>query len=140
MAVLWRAQIMFPPASSGSDTPASDCERHGEPPVQLRISSQQASSTAAIFKALSHPVRVQIVDILSRYGGQVCVCQIEPHFNLRQPTISHHLKVLRDAGLITSEQRGLWVYYDIIPGALEPATALLQRIEDVAPGDKAIQP
>jgi ArsR family transcriptional regulator len=74
-------------------------------------------------------VRVQIVDILGRYGGEICVCDIERHFALSQPTISHHLKMLRDTGLIDSEQRGLWVYYRIKPGALDPLRALLNQLD-----------
>jgi ArsR family transcriptional regulator len=79
----------------------------------LSLDDEAASRLAVVFKALGHPVRIQIIDLLSRYGGQVCVCEIERQFELSQPTISHHLKVLRDAGLLSAEKRGLWVYYDL---------------------------
>jgi ArsR family transcriptional regulator, arsenate/arsenite/antimonite-responsive transcriptional repressor len=94
-------------------------------PTELRLSAEQAEHIAALSKALSHPVRVQIVDILNRYGGEVCVCEIERHFDLRQPTISHHLRVLREAGVIDGEQRGLWVYYQVKLGVLDPLRQLL---------------
>ena len=87
-------------------------------PPSLRLTTAEAAQIAAMFKALSHPVRLQMVDLLSRFGGQVCVCDIESQFELSQPTISHHLKILREAGLIASEQRGLWVYYVTCPAAL----------------------
>lgn len=84
----------------------------------LRWSMEEAKQLAAMLKALAHPVRLQIVEILSRLGGQVCVCDIESQFDLSQPTISHHLKVLRQAGLIDAQQRGVWVYYTIRPAVL----------------------
>ena len=87
--------------------------------VSLCYGVEEATKLAQMFKALSHPVRLQIVALLSRYGGQVCVCDIEAQFDLKQPTISHHLKVLRQAGLIESVQHGLWVYYYVRPAALQ---------------------
>lgn len=89
------------------------------PVTTLRWSMEEAADLAALLKALAHPVRLQIVDVLHRLGGQVCVCDLEAHFDLAQPTISHHLKVLRQAGLIESEQRGVWVYYHIRPAAMQ---------------------
>ena len=94
-------------------------------PTELRLSAEQAERIAALSKTLGHLVRVQIVDILNRYGGEVCVCEIERHFDLTQPTISHHLRVLREAGVIDGEQRGLWVYYHVQPGALDSLRELL---------------
>lgn len=94
------------------------------PDVALRFSTPDAERLAVLFKALSHPVRVQIVDLLSRYAGQACVCDVEAQFDLSQPTISHHLRTLREAGILGVEQRGLWAYYYVIPGALEPVRAL----------------
>jgi ArsR family transcriptional regulator len=86
--------------------------------TSLRLPQSEAAGLAEMFKAMGHPVRVQIVDLLSRFGGQVCVCDIEAHFALSQPTISHHLRVLRQAGLVEAEQRGLWVYYVTAPEGL----------------------
>ncbi len=84
-----------------------------------------AQRLAAVAKALGDPVRVQLVDVLRKHAGRVCVCELVPLFDLSQPTVSHHLKVLRDAGLVASERQGLWAYYYVIPGALEEISAWL---------------
>lgn len=84
----------------------------------LGMAAESAEKLAGLFKAISSPVRVQMLDILSRHGGDVCVCDIESQFELSQPTISHHLGVLRKAGLVESEQRGLWAFYFVRPAAL----------------------
>jgi DNA-binding transcriptional ArsR family regulator len=97
--------------------------------TELRLSADEATRLAALAKALGHPVRVQIVELLSRYGGEVCVCDIERHFDLAQPTISHHLRVLREAGIIDGEQRGLWVHYRVVPETLEPLRRLLLGLQ-----------
>ncbi len=99
------------------------------PATELRLETATAQKLALPFKALSHPVRLQILDILSRDNGQVCVCEIERHFSLTQPTISHHLKLLRDAKLITSEQRGLWVYHRINPAVIETLGNFLSQLK-----------
>ena len=77
-------------------------------------------------KALGEPVRVQLIDVLRKHAGKVCVCELVPLFDLSQPTVSHHLKVLRDAGLVGSEREGLlWAYYYVIPEALKELAAWL---------------
>lgn len=88
------------------------------PVLELRISAAQAAAAAAGFKALSHPVRVQILDLIDQGGGEVCGCHIERHFDLTQPTISHHLRVLREAGLIECEPRGVWVHHRVNRAAI----------------------
>lgn len=90
--------------------------------------NRRAAALAAAFKAIGHPVRLQILDILSRQPGQVCVCDIESQFDLSQPTISHHLRVLRKAGLVDSEQRGRWSYYFVCEEGLAPLRAFLTAI------------
>ena len=90
-----------------------------EPVVYPDVAREQAQRMAAIAKALGDPVRLQLVDVLRKHAGQVCVCELVPLFDLSQPTVSHHLKVLRDAGLVGSERRGLWAYYYVEPDALE---------------------
>jgi ArsR family transcriptional regulator len=97
--------------------------------TELRLSAEAAERLAGLSKALGHPVRVQIVEMLGRYEGEVCVCDVERHFDLTQPTISHHLRVLREAGVIDGEQRGLWVYYHVKPGALDPLRELLGLLD-----------
>jgi ArsR family transcriptional regulator len=94
-------------------------ERCCEPVVYPEVEREQALQIAAVAKALGDPVRVQLVDVLRRHAGKVCVCELVPLFALSQPTVSHHLKVLRDAGIVGSERRGLWAYYFVIPDALE---------------------
>jgi ArsR family transcriptional regulator, arsenate/arsenite/antimonite-responsive transcriptional repressor len=89
-----------------------------EPVALPDIDRDQARDIAAIAKALGDPIRVQLLDVLRRHAGQVCVCELVPLFDVSQPTVSHHLRVLREAGLIASEKRGLWVYYYVLPGRL----------------------
>ena len=83
------------------------------------VAPDRAGRMASIAKALGDPVRVQLVDVLRKAAGQVCVCELVPLFDLSQPTVSHHLKVLREAGIVDSERRGLWAYYYVLPDALE---------------------
>jgi ArsR family transcriptional regulator len=94
-------------------------ERCCEPVVYPDVERAQAQRMAAIAKAIADPVRLQLVDVLRKHAGKVCVCELVPLFDLAQPTVSHHLRVLRDAGLIESEKRGLWAYYYVLPGALD---------------------
>jgi ArsR family transcriptional regulator len=96
-----------------------------EPVVYPDVERQQAERMAAIAKALGDPIRLQLVDVLRKHAGEVCVCELVPLFDLSQPTVSHHLKVLRDAGLVDSERRGLWAYYYVVPDALEELAAWL---------------
>jgi ArsR family transcriptional regulator len=96
-----------------------------EPVVYPDIQRQQAERMATIAKALGAPIRVQLVDVLRKHAGKVCVCELVPLFDLSQPTVSHHLKVLRDAGIVDSERRGLWAFYYVIPETLEELSAWL---------------
>jgi ArsR family transcriptional regulator, arsenate/arsenite/antimonite-responsive transcriptional repressor len=96
-----------------------------EPVVYPDVERRQAERMAKLAKALADPVRLQLVDVLRKHAGKVCVCELVPLFDLSQPTISHHLKVLRDAGVVDSERRGLWAYYYVVPGALDELTAWL---------------
>lgn len=85
---------------------------------------------AQMFKALGDPVRLRLLSLIASHsGGEACVCDISGTFDLSQPTISHHLKTLRSAGLLDSERRGSWVYYRVIPAALQQLSAIL-RIAD----------
>jgi ArsR family transcriptional regulator len=90
-----------------------------EPVVYPDVEREQATRMAEVAKALGDPVRVALVDVLRRHAGKVCVCELVPLFDLSQPTVSHHLKVLRQAGIVGSERQGLWAYYYVIPDALE---------------------
>lgn len=89
---------------------------------------------AATFKALSDPVRLRLLSsVASHAGGEACVCDVSKGVDLTQPTISHHLKVLRDAGLLRSERRASWVYYAVVPDVLNTLSSLLSVSADTAP-------
>jgi len=96
-----------------------------EPVVYPEVQREQAERMAAVAKALADPVRLQLVDVLREHAGKVCVCELVPLFDLSQPTVSHHLKLLRNAGIVGSERQGLWAYYYVHPEALEEFSAWL---------------
>jgi ArsR family transcriptional regulator len=96
-----------------------------EPVVYPEVEREQAHRMARIAKALGDPVRLQLVDVLRKHAGKVCVCELVPLFALSQPTVSHHLRVLREAGIVGSERPGLWAYYYVIPDALRELSAWL---------------
>src|SRR5215207_7584092 len=85
----------------------------------------QAAEGAAVLKALADPIRLRLMSIIASSGDEVCVCDITPHFDVSGPTISHHLRVLREAGLVDCERRGTWVYYWPLPDRLQWLSTLL---------------
>ncbi len=92
------------------------------------LDEEQAADLARVFKALGDPVRLRLLSMIaSKAGGEVCVCDLTPAFDLSQPTISHHLKLLRQAGLIDCERRGTWVYYWLLPETTDRLAGLLTR-------------
>src|ERR671930_913911 len=97
-----------------------------DPVVYPDVERRQAERMAAVAKALGDPVRLQLVDVLRKHAGKVCVCELVPLFDISQPTLSHLLKKLRDAGIVDSERRGLWAYYYVLPDALAPLAAWLR--------------
>jgi ArsR family transcriptional regulator len=96
-----------------------------KPIVYPDIERHEAERVATIAKALGDPIRLQLVDVLRKHAGQVCVCELVPLFDVAQPTLSHHLKKLREAGIVDCERRGLWAYYYVIPEALEELSTWL---------------
>jgi len=90
-------------------------------PVPPPIEPSDAEECAAIFRALGDPTRLQIIHMLAEATEPVCVCDLTAAFDLGQPTISHHLAKLREAGLITSTRRGIWTFHQLNPGMSEPA-------------------
>jgi ArsR family transcriptional regulator len=96
-----------------------------EPLVHPDVGSEQAVRMADVAKALGDPVRLQLVDVLQKHAGKVYVCELVPLFDISQPTLSHHLKKLREAGIVDSERRGLWAYYYVNPEALEELSSWL---------------
>jgi ArsR family transcriptional regulator, arsenate/arsenite/antimonite-responsive transcriptional repressor len=90
------------------------------------LGESQAAELAAMFKALGDPVRLRMLSLIASHpGGEACVCEISATFDVSQPTISHHLKLLRAAGLLDCERRGTWVYYWVIPGAFQQLSSVL---------------
>ena len=98
-----------------------------EPVVYPDIERDHAERMASVAKALGDPIRMQLIDVLRKHAGKVCVCELVPLFDLSQPTVSHHLKVLREAGIVGSERRGLWAYYYVNPDSLEELSAWLSK-------------
>jgi ArsR family transcriptional regulator len=95
------------------------------------LAGDQAVELARVFKAMGDPVRLRLLSLIASHGGgEACVCDLTDVFELTGPTISHHLKVLRVAGLITGERRGTWVFYRIRPDALRSAAQLLAPDRD----------
>jgi ArsR family transcriptional regulator len=93
------------------------------PPIGLR--DEVAHQLADDFAILAHPIRLQLLDMLSRSTGDVCVCDLEAALPIKQPTVSHHLRLLREAGLIDCERRGQWAYYFL---RREAVSALRERL------------
>ncbi|MFE7192303.1 metalloregulator ArsR/SmtB family transcription factor [Kitasatospora sp. NPDC057541] len=107
----------------GQDEAAACCS----PMVREPLGEEAAVDLARKFKALADPVRLRLLSLIASHeGGEACVCDLTGPFDVSQPTISHHLKVLREAGLVDSERRGTWVYYWVLPAALAALSSLLQ--------------
>jgi ArsR family transcriptional regulator, arsenate/arsenite/antimonite-responsive transcriptional repressor len=113
----------------GEETsPAAVCCR---PLAAPRLSELEADATAALFRALAEPARVKILNLLATSEVPVCACEFEPALGLAQPTVSHHLKRLTDAGLLTREQRGRWAYFSLRPEALRRIVDIIE-LEEVS--------
>ncbi|MEO8897174.1 MAG: metalloregulator ArsR/SmtB family transcription factor [Candidatus Dormibacter sp.] len=99
------------------------CQAVAEP-----LAEERAAELASLYKALGDPTRVQMIHILAAASEPVCVCDFTAAFDLGQPTISHHLARLREAGLVTSFKRGVWAFYQLNPGMSETSRGALQLI------------
>jgi ArsR family transcriptional regulator, arsenate/arsenite/antimonite-responsive transcriptional repressor len=96
------------------------------PLSQGPLSPEQAEQVAPLLKALGDPVRLRLMSLVaSRPGGEACVCDLTGDFDLSQPTISHHLKVLHEEGLLDRDKRGVWVYYQVRSQAMASLGALI---------------
>jgi ArsR family transcriptional regulator len=102
------------------ETPVACCAPLAAP----ALDEEEAIATADLFKALADPARVRIVNALVRSAEPVCACEFEPALGLSQPTVSHHLKKLTDAGLLEREQRGRWAYFSLKRDAVETLAAV----------------
>ena len=102
--------------------PAACCS----PLTSQPLTVEQAGQVAPLLKALADPVRLRLMSLVASHeGGEACICDLNEAFDLSQPTISHHMKVLHEAGLVDRDKRGVWVYYRIRPGALASLGALI---------------
>lgn len=96
------------------------------PLLREPLSASQAADLAHILKALADPARLRLVSMVAAHeGGEACVCDLTDPLGLTQPTVSHHVKVLVDAGIFTRQKRGKWTYYALVPSALEALSAVL---------------
>ena len=95
------------------------------PLVRAPLTTDQAGTLAPMFKALGDPVRLRLLSLIAAAPGEICVCELTGGFDVTGPTISHHLRVLREAGLVDCERRGTWVYYRVEPSVLAAMGRLL---------------
>jgi ArsR family transcriptional regulator len=98
------------------------------PVARTTLNSEQAKTIADVFAALSDPNRLAIINLLAESAGEVCVCDITSSFKLGQPTISHHLRILKEAGLVSADKRGKWVYYSLVKGRAEDLKAMVDQL------------
>jgi ArsR family transcriptional regulator len=106
---------------SPADTAACCSPLTSEP-----LTMQQAEQVAPLLKALADPVRLRLLSLTASHrGGEACICELNDAFELSQPTISHHMKVLHETGLVDRDKRGVWVYYRVRPQALASLAALI---------------
>ncbi len=116
------------------DAPTCSCSRSPDATLPASTVEERADQ----LKALASPVRLRMVDLIYEGGGEICVCEIQEHFDLSQPTISHHLKVLREAGLIHSRQEGTYVYHRVDPASFGTLSALMERLSTVRDEEPAV--
>jgi ArsR family transcriptional regulator len=96
------------------------------PLLREPITASQAAELAHVLKALADPARLRLVSMVAAHeSGEACVCELTEPLGLTQPTISHHLKILLDAGIFTRDKRGVWAYYALVPSALDALSAVL---------------
>ena len=112
-------------------------ERCPEEDAQPTVGAAEAERLADDLAVIGHPVRMQLLNVLARSAGRVCVCDLEAAVPVKQPTVSHHLKLLREAGLVGVERDGLWAYYFLERAALAALRTRIERGLDVIAGQVA---
>ncbi|PRY40228.1 ArsR family transcriptional regulator [Geodermatophilus tzadiensis] len=96
------------------------------PLVRAPLGAEDATRLAGTLRAIADPARLRLLSLVAAHeGGEACVCDLVEPLGLSQPTVSHHLKVLVDAGLLTREKRGVWAYFTLVPGALDSIASVL---------------
>lgn len=109
--------------------PVTDVSACCEPLTREPIDPANARALSRTLKALADPTRLRLVSMVAAHeGGEACVCDLTEPLDLGQPTVSHHLKVLIDVGILTREKRGTWAYYSVVPGSLEAIAKLLTAV------------
>ena len=103
------------------DTSTACCS----PRLAWHVDAERAGAVAELAKLLADPIRVQVLDVLRGHEEAVCQCELHPLFDVSQPTLSHHLRKLEDAGVVSVERRGRWAYYSIDPDTLEVLSSWL---------------
>lgn len=99
------------------------------PSANVAMSPAEAQRKALVFKALADPNRLRLLSIVkAEESGESCVCDLTGPLDLGQPTVSHHLRILVEAGLLTREKRGTWAYYSLVPGALDEVAGMLSAL------------
>jgi ArsR family transcriptional regulator len=123
------AVVVRPPASDGlAVLPMAELAACCSPITGGVLDPAAAERLAGVLKALGEPTRLRLVSLIAAHeGAEACVCDLTDPIGLSQPTVSHHLKVLSEAGLIEREQRGKWAYYRLVPGALDALAGMLAR-------------
>ena len=106
------------------DAPGTCC-----PPAGAVLDTAAAERLAGVLKAVAEPTRLRLLSLVAAaQGGHACICDLTDPVGLSQPTVSHHMKILVDAGILDREQRGRWAYFRLVPGALEAATGGLTAV------------
>ncbi|MFU8947389.1 ArsR/SmtB family transcription factor [Mycetocola zhadangensis] len=106
--------------------PLADVTECCAPLTREALSAENAEKLARTLKALADPARLRLVSLVAAHvDAEACVCDLTEPLGLGQPTVSHHLKVLVDAGILTRQKRGTWAYYRLVPGALDSLASLL---------------
>jgi ArsR family transcriptional regulator len=122
-----------------NQSPSADSAPCCSPLIREPLTEDWAGNLSRVFKALGDPVRLRLLSLVASHeNGEACVCDISPTFDLSQPTISHHLKVLREAGLLDCERRGTWVYYWVVPAALQQLSSVLGAADPTADSHRLV--
>jgi ArsR family transcriptional regulator len=109
--------------------PLRDLQACCAPITSEVISEDNAASVARAMKALSDPARLRLISMIAAHeDGEACVCDLTEPLGLSQPTVSHHLKVLNDAGFLSRSKRGTWAYYRLVPGSLDTISSFLASV------------
>jgi ArsR family transcriptional regulator len=125
-----------PPVLPARDRPAGRAAATCAPLAREPLSAEGAGELAGVLKALADPARLRLLSMIATSdGGEACVCDLVQPLGLSQPTVSHHLKVLLDAGLVSRDKRGVWAYFRLVPGALTGVADVLS-----AAGRSPVQP